>query len=406
MKKAIISVLLGKYDELQPAPKFKGWDTILFTDHHYPDNKGWTINKVKSQNPASDSRYYKWLSHITLPMYTTICYIDANMRLIQEPPQESTWFRHPARTTVQEEANRILYLKKSPKEVVLQQLEYYKQQGFKDKTGMYQNGFFVRTQDALTNNLCEIVYNLTTQYSHRDQLAMPFALYKTNFKMENLLSGPQSRKYIKLHPHLKTGVMPQPQVKKIQVSSGIKPNVHHITPGRSDKNFGKAINDIVKNLPDQDWICLRDIDTMPGYHEKFFNQIEEIAAQNTHGLVSCFTNRLGLRYQVHNNQISNNTCWLHHREIAKQRYKQYGSEVQTTNQTIGGVLMLFPKQVWQAVGGFPEGGISVNNSFIDYHFSVAVQKAKYKIGIAQGVYLIHMYRPEAKHPRMSTQHLR
>ena len=39
--------------------------------------------------------------------------------------------------------------------------------------------------------------------------------------------------------------------------------VHHITPGRSDLNYGKSINDIIYSLPDEDWICLRDIDTIP-----------------------------------------------------------------------------------------------------------------------------------------------
>ncbi len=38
--------------------------------------------------------------------------------------------------------------------------------------------------------------------------------------------------------------------------------------GRSDKNIGRAINEIVNALPDNDWICLRDIDTLPMYHEK------------------------------------------------------------------------------------------------------------------------------------------
>lgn len=401
MRKAIVTVLLGKYDHLQPAPKFKGWDTILFTDHHYPDKKGWTVNKVKSQNPTVDSRYYKWLTHVTIPAYNTICYIDANMSLLQEPPQEPTWFRHPARTSVQQEAHRIIQLDKSPKEIVNQQIEYYKQEGFQDQNGLFQNGFFVRNHDTLTNNLCEIVYSLASKYSNRDQLAMPFALFKTNYQMQNVLSGPKSRKYVNLHPHIKT-----PNIAPVLKKGKSKlVTVHHITPGRNDKNFGKAINDIVKHLPDNDWVCLRDIDTMPAYHEKFFEQIEEIASTSTHGLVSCMTNRLGLRYQLHDNKISDNTCWLHHRNIGKQRYNKYGSQVQSTNQTVAGLMMLFPVKVWKAVNGFPEGGISINNSFIDYHFSTAVKQAGYKIGIAPGVYLIHMYRPEAQHPRMSTQHL-
>jgi hypothetical protein len=76
---------------------------------------------------------------------------------------------------------------------------------------------------------------------------------------------------------------------------GIK--VHHITPGQSDLNWGEAINDIIWELPDDDWVCLRDIDTMPLHHRVFFKQCEDIANANEFDLVSCMTNRLGVGYQ-------------------------------------------------------------------------------------------------------------
>jgi hypothetical protein len=67
--------------------------------------------------------------------------------------------------------------------------------------------------------------------------------------------------------------------------------------------------------------------------------------------------------------------------------------------------MLFTKKLWLAVGGFPEGGIKIKGAFIDYHFSKAVKDKGFKTGIAQGVYLIHLYRPDAKFARRAIQHL-
>lgn len=406
--KAIVSVLIGKYDTLKPAPKFPGWLTILFTDHHYPDNKGWTINKVQSSNPVIDSRYYKWLTHLKLPEVRTVCYADASMTFKQAPPEHPTWYKHPSRVSIKDEANRIIHLNKAPKTDVQNQLNYYKQQGFKDDLGLYQNGFFVRHHDTLTNNLCEQVYALVTTYSHRDQLALPFALYKTNYKFQNLKPGRETRQYVTIHPHtpqLKAPPINKEKIKLPPTRQNGQPEVHHITPGRSDLNIGKAINDIVKVLPDDSWICIRDIDTMPAYHEVFYKQIEEIAATTNCGLVSCFTNRLGLWYQLHTGKADTDTNWMNHRIIGKNRYHEHGSKVVETNETIAGVLMLFPKKVWQAVGGFPEGAIRINGSFFDYHFSTSVKQAGYKIGIAPGVYLIHMYRPDAKNPRTATKHL-
>lgn len=410
MNKAIVTVLLGKYDQLKPAPKFKGWDTILFTDQYYPDLKGWTIHKVKSNDPAIDSRYYKWLTHITLPMYQTVCYVDASMTFKKEPPSEPTFFKHPARTNVETEGARIVQLHKADKKQVLEQLEHYKENGFKDDHGLYQNGFFVRTHDIYTNDLCETVYELVTQFTGRDQLAMPYALFKTKYKPLSIRPGIESKEYITIYPHDKEPVIKLKPLQQYQ-KAVILPKrnedvaVHHITPGRSDLNLGKAINDIVRVLPDNCWICLRDIDTMPSFHEVFFKQVEDIAKNTTFGLIGCMTNRLGLRYQLHSGTSSNDTNWINHRKIGKERYEMYGSHVEPTTETLAGLFMLFPKKVWMAVGGFPEGNIRINGSFIDYHFSIAVKNKGYKSGIASGIYLIHMYRPDATNPRNATQHL-
>ena len=225
MSKAIVTVLLGKNDTLKPAPRFKGWDAVLITDHHYPNAKGWIVNKVKSDNPLVDSRYYKWLTHKTLPSYTTICYMDASMVLKQEPPSVETWFAHPARINVKQESDRILKLNKASKETIDSQLEFYKSQSFPDTQGLYQNGFFVRHHNTETNELCEKVYEIVQLYSNRDQIALPFALFKLNYKLNNIQSGASSYKYIKLHKHSKT-FQEQANSSKPKVSSPIK-NINH-----------------------------------------------------------------------------------------------------------------------------------------------------------------------------------
>jgi len=182
--------------------------------------------------------------------------------------------------------------------------------------------------------------------------------------------------------------------------------IHYITPGNSNLNLGKEINDFVRLIPDQDWVCLRDIDTMPAYHEVFFEICEDLI-KSDFDLISCMTNRLGLPYQLHKGVLDNNTDWMYHRKIGKQRYEDFSTEIFETKETVAGLFMLFPKYTWDYVGGFKEGGIAVDDCFIDWHFSVAVRNLKLKTGIAQGLYLIHMYRPDAgKDTRHATTHLR
>ena len=181
--------------------------------------------------------------------------------------------------------------------------------------------------------------------------------------------------------------------------------VHHITPGKADLNFGKAINDVIEFLPNEDWICLRDIDTLPLHHRVFFKQCEDIAESGEYDLVSCMTNRLGVEYQLHNGELSDNFDIRHHLQIAHDRYNEYGSKVDEAEGNIAGVMMLFSKQTWEDVGRFKEGGVQVNGSFLDYIFSSTVKKIGGKIGIAKGIYLFHTYREWEENVRFGYNHL-
>ena len=182
--------------------------------------------------------------------------------------------------------------------------------------------------------------------------------------------------------------------------------VHHITPGRSDLNYGKSINDIIYSLPDEDWICLRDIDTIPLHHRVFFKQCEEIAESGEYDLVSCMTNRLGVGYQLYEGKMSDNWDIEHHVKIAHELYNDYGSEVEEPpNTVLAGVMMLFSRETWVKAGEFPEGGVFVDGRTIDITFTKKVLKTGGKIGIAKGIYLFHLYRNWEQHPRLNNSHL-
>ncbi len=64
MKKCIYSVITDNYDALPYAPKFDGWDSIMFTDEYVENTLGWTIIKmVKKRDLVLQSRDIKILSH-------------------------------------------------------------------------------------------------------------------------------------------------------------------------------------------------------------------------------------------------------------------------------------------------------------------------------------------------------
>lgn len=391
-KKVVYTVVLGEYDELSPAPNFEGWDFIVFTDDILLNADGWIKYLVEGgKDLQKESRRYKFLSHVYLKEYDLVCYIDGNVRLMSEPPSHPIWFTHRIRNSVYEEA----MTRSIDVDMIKRQIRYYMELRFSDKGGLYHNNFFVRSnRNDVQNKLMEKVWDIVSEHTAVDELAVPFAMWVTQTRMENIQSQALQSRYIKVKPHKK------------QIEDKRKVNVHHITPGRSDKNIGRAINEIVKSLPDNDWICLRDIDTLPMYHEKIYQQCEEIAQAGEFELVGCMTNRLGLHYQLVGGRKSNDSDILNHRKIGVDLYNKHGNEIMPIQQVIGGLFMLFPKSAWKQVGGFPEGGIQIQGHFFDYHFCKKVMQQRLRIGIAKGIYLFHYYRFEhGEDTRKAVAHL-
>ena len=391
-KKVVYTIVLGEYDELSPAPKFEGWDFIVFTDDILLNADGWTKYLVEGgKDLQKESRRYKFLSHLYLKEYDLVCYIDGNVRLMSEPPSHPIWFTHRIRNSVYEEA----MTRSIDVDMIKRQIRYYMELRFSDKGGLYHNNFFVRSnRNDVQNKLMEKVWDIVSEHTAVDELAVPFAMWVTQTRMENIQSQALQSRYIKVKSHKK------------QIEDKRKVNVHHITPGRSDKNIGRAINEIVKALPDNDWICLRDIDTLPMYHEKIYQQCEEIAQAGEFDLVGCMTNRLGLHYQLVGGRKSNDSDIMNHRKIGVDLYNKHGNEIMPIQQVIGGLFMLFPKSAWKQVGGFPEGGIQIQGHFFDYHFCKKVMQQRLRIGIAKGIYLFHYYRFEhGEDTRKAVAHL-
>ena len=407
LKKAIYTVYLGGYDQEPKPHAFRDWDNVIITDRPV-SKRGWQkiINVDPTDKPDIESRRYKWLSHIYLSEYQLVCYYDGNIRLRKEPPSYPFRLRHNKRTNIYDEVEACKLLYKAPAESLNAEYEYFIKDGFKDDQGLFLNGFFCRNHGPQENELCEMVFDIVQRFTPRDQVALPYVIWKTGYQLPEILDKSVYMRMLNRINHKIT----KPKIHGLPVESkGIEEiNVHHITPGRSDKNFGKAINDIVKSLPDRDWICLRDIDTLPMYHEVFFEQCETIARSGNFDLVGCMTNRLGLDYQLYNRVKSCESDILKHRDIAVELYEQYGTYVEPTKKTIGGLFMLFSKQAWLKAGGFPEGGIYIKNAFIDYHFCKRFLTKNMKIGIAKGIYLFHYYRlhhgNETK-SKVSKQHL-
>jgi hypothetical protein len=184
--KAIYTVITGNYDNLNSAPNFKGWDKILFCDNADIDTKGWQLRKLdKSNDPLLQSRDIKIRSHVHLKEYDLVCYIDGHQIFVSEPPPTSMWFMHSRRNNIFEEAKQIIKNGRFSTDLVNEQIEYYKSKGYKDAR-LYLNGFFVREHNEEINKLHDVWYEETKRFTQRDQLSLPYAIWKTGIAPKNI----------------------------------------------------------------------------------------------------------------------------------------------------------------------------------------------------------------------------
>lgn len=176
--------------------------------------------------------------------------------------------------------------------------------------------------------------------------------------------------------------------------------IYHMTPWLTG-DIGGGINGFVRCLPDDAWVCLRDGDTsflMPQWGK----QVEAIVAEHgdTFDLIGAMTNRIRAPYQLHEGVFSEEADLSRHVGIATQRWGGYGTAVAPVPYgPIAGFLMLFRKSTW-ARHPFPERSIYFDSAFTD-----AVRHNGGKVGVALGLYVLHLYRWGKANPTGHVAHL-
>jgi GT2 family glycosyltransferase len=166
--------------------------------------------------------------------------------------------------------------------------------------------------------------------------------------------------------------------------------IYHFNTIFSGLSIGQYYNRCCDMVPDGNWICLWDADVMTfhtfGNMNAFFEQA--IAENPDVKLFSCVANRIGTHKQRVNKIQDPNPSMKYHRLIAEKRLKDFGTRVRTDTKTVSGLMMLFHKTTWEAVNGFMEEGIAG----VDTDFSRKVSSEIGKVGILEGLYVMHYYR--------------
>jgi len=166
--------------------------------------------------------------------------------------------------------------------------------------------------------------------------------------------------------------------------------IHILTPYREDKDLGRAYNEACVLIPDGDWICLMDIDTMfltPDAPQMMAKYVE-LYPQT--GVFTCFTNRIShlAHEQLLFNQVSDNDSILHHIEIATKQRNLLPQSTIIRRGEISGYLLLFNKETWKE-NKFDEG---IGCLAVDTFWSRRIIRMGKDIRRMDAIYLWHSYR--------------
>lgn len=386
-KRAIYTVIMSMYDSLK-VPNFiePGFDYICFTDNKELKSDFWKIRLIEKSGVKAQ-REIKILAHKFLPEYDLTVYIDGNMTLNKSIADlvdiGADWIikQHPVRRNIYQEGVRVIQLKKGDANVVNRQLRKYILKGF-NKSILFETGFMIRRNVPKVNEVCEAWWEQVKEHSHRDQLSLPFVL--NGYKPE-VLPAARMNSYISILRH---------------DGGNYVPTIHYINPGRADKNIGKAYNQICALIPENDWICIQDQDSL-FWPELCLKQIETIIQNygNEYSLFGAVTNRLNSQSQRPFPTDFENLDILYHKKRAEELAVENWGKVEDHGEPVAGLFMLFPKRLWNEVK-FIEKSI-----YCDSLFGKEVLKKKKKIGLMTGVYVYHFYRADKPNPTAYKKHL-
>jgi hypothetical protein len=391
MKKCIYTVITANYDPLrEPSCVTPGWDYICFTDNPSIQSNTWKIVLITpepgGETPHELSRRYKLLPHKYLPEYDITLYIDASFGVkgdldaLTLPIVADLTFmlRHIDRSVIDELDDLVRY-KTYTREQTNRIQQLIVSEGYTPSKGTYYNGgLILRKKSTFSDEFMGEWYALTKRF-HRDQIPLHILLDRIKYK-PNEYSWNMVKHYLtfNLHPR--------------EVPQSDDPDVYYFTPGDPHKRIGKVYNSHCESVPNNhDWICVRDGDTM--FLTSNWSQViqDVIKRYPDTALFGCYTNRVGLKYQLTEEEgFSDNPDIAHHAAIARARWEKYGTECVEIDKPVAGMFMLFPRWIWTKAPF--KDKLVLKNKFFDWDFGERIIQLGGKVRLIKGLYLMHYYR--------------
>lgn len=216
-KKVVYTAIFGNYDSLWPVPKRCHCDTrfVCFTDDPKLEPRGWELvvdGSHFNDDFALKNRFYKIFAHQHLTAYEQSLYVDGQVVLRKCPCRLFDTYLsrtsiaipyHRDRDCIYEEAEYLIRDRKVDADIVRAQMASYRSKEFPAHFGMTENNLVLRRHgDSGLEHAMEMWWQEYSRGARRDQLSLPFVLWKSGIKPLEIIEGPRlSAEYFKLQPH-------------------------------------------------------------------------------------------------------------------------------------------------------------------------------------------------------------
>lgn len=218
MKVLVYTCVFGNYDWIfPPINPQNDFHYLLVTDNPKLHVKGWRthyVNASEFDSFQSANRYYKTLIHKVFLGYDYSIYVDGNIRLLGDlsgflaPFYESNadlgLFKHPLRSSVHDEVLACLKSSKIKDKIKLKsELFFYREDGFPDNVGLIEATILIKNhRGSGLDQAMELWWSLFEKYGTRDQLSLPYVIWKTNVScFYQLGSFRDSNPYFGIYTH-------------------------------------------------------------------------------------------------------------------------------------------------------------------------------------------------------------
>jgi len=196
-KMAIYTAITGNYDDLNiPDVVNPNFDYICFTDNANLRSDFWEIRLIGDLDldNVRKARHFKILPHRYLADYDYSLWVDGAFKIVGDLDElvnkyakhhQMLCFVHELRSSIYDEAQICIDLKKDSPDLINSQINKYLAEGYPREDRLIVSGILFRKHnDERIIKVMEDWYSEVMEFSRRDQLSFNYVAWKNDYKYD------------------------------------------------------------------------------------------------------------------------------------------------------------------------------------------------------------------------------